>query len=115
MDTPERRLTRREFAEGLVRLAVILVLLLMAGAGLGVLLAEAGDSGVREGIANGLTLVGALVLVFAAASWLRTGPLRREGLRARYAEAEERRESERLAFGLVGIGVFLLVVSILLA
>ena len=115
MDAHDRRLTRAELLAGLARLAVVLVLLLALGVGIGLVLARAGDGDTRKGIANGLTLVGAAVLVFAAASWLRTGPLRREGLRARFADQEERRDSERLALGLVGIGAFLFVVALFLA
>jgi hypothetical protein len=115
MDAPDRRLTREEFLAGLLRLAAVLVLLLALGVALGVLLASSGDGDTRRGIANGLTLVGAGVLIFAAASWLHTGPLRRDGWRARIAEQDERRDSERLALGLVAIGAFLFVLAFLLA
>jgi hypothetical protein len=115
MDAPDRRLTREEFLAGLVRLAVVLVLLFAVGVAIGLLLASSGNGDTRSGIANGLTLVGACILVFAVGSWLHTGPLRREGMRPRLAAEEERRDSERLALGLVGIGVLLFVVALLLA
>ena len=85
MDAPDRRLTREEFLAGLARLAVVLVLLFALGVGIGLLLASSGNGDTRGGIANGLTLVGACILVFAAGSWLHTGPLRRDGMHPRLA------------------------------
>ena len=110
----ERRLTREELRAGFLRLGVILAALLVSAVAIGAVLASADGTSFRRGLANALAIVAAVVLVFALASWMRTGPLRREGLGARLAEDNERRESERLALGLVGIGVGLFVAALLI-
>jgi hypothetical protein len=110
----ERGLTRAELRAGLLRLAVILTLLVLSATAAGVLIAHVDGTSVRRGIANGFAIVGALVLVFGLVSWTRSGPLRREGLGARLAEADERREAERIAIGLIGIGIALFLAALLL-
>jgi hypothetical protein len=97
-----------------VRLAVLLVLIVLAAVGLGLIVWQASDLELRRALANGFAIVGALVLVFALGSWMRTGPLRREGLGARLAQEDERREYERMALGLVAVGLALFGAALLL-
>jgi len=110
----ERRLTREELRAGFVRLGAILAALLLTSVAIGVVLASADGTSFRRGLANALAIVAGVVLVFALASWMRTGPLRREGFDARLAEEDERRESERLALGLIAIGVCLFGAALLI-
>jgi predicted lysophospholipase L1 biosynthesis ABC-type transport system permease subunit len=111
----DRRLTRAELVAGLVRLGILLALVVLAAVVVGLIVWRVSDQPAGHAMSNGFAIVGALVLVFAVGSWMRTGPLRRDGLGARLADEHERRESERLALGLAAAGLGLVAVGFVLA
>ena len=94
---------------------MLVALVVLAAVALGLIVWQSSDQPAARAFSNGFAIVGALVLVFAVGSWMRTGPLRREGLGARLADAAERRESERLALGLAAAGLALVAVGFVLA
>lgn len=101
-------MTPEEWRAGLIRLGVVIVLLVLAVLGVAALLAEGGRP---FGRALGAVLGGAavLLLICGVAAHSRTRPLERVGRpgvgEPRLRDAATRRESERIALGLVVLGL----------
>jgi hypothetical protein len=110
-------MTRAELIAGFRRLAVIIAVLLAF-----VLLAAAGAVAAFGGTFRGrlggvLAIVAASLMLGGIGTYLRAGPLRREGppLHGTYrvVEPEERRSAEFAAGGLLALGVALFALALL--
>jgi hypothetical protein len=109
-------MTRAELIAGFRRLALIVLALLAL-----VLLAAAGavaafGGSFRSRLGGALAIVALLLMFGGIGTYLRAGPLRREGppLHGTYrvVEADERRSAEFAAGGLLALGIALFVLAL---
>ena len=111
-------MTRDELREGLVRLAMLVAVAVVAVVGAGAALWALGGGSLSRAVALAFAIASSLLVLVGALAGLTVGPISmdREGgeRRRRYRTKEERRERELLALGLIAAGVGSFVVAVVL-